>query len=198
MTSEIDRSSERSPRDRVRVSGLRPGAVAALLLGAAMLLPSTALAQQGQQNRQQIVSELREVNRQLQQIRRRVMQDTALQDHRDSVRRVIRDRMRSISDSAAERVDRLAKLEEEMRAARQARDTARMQELRGEARSLNRSLQGARRQAMADSGIQERVRAFQEAVRQKMRQADSATDSLISRADSLRSLLQGGGAGRGG
>lgn len=167
------------------------------------VLPAPQQGQQGQQGQQQqqAIAEYRQVSQRLQQIRQRAMQDSGLRARRDSLVQAVRDRMRDQSDTTAARMDRMDELGQEMQAAREAQDTTRMQEIQGEARSLNRALRAAQEQVMQDPDVRQRVEAFQEAVRDEMREVEPSADSLLSLADSLRALLQqqmGSGPGPGG
>lgn len=165
------------------------------------VLPSQGQGQGGQPGQPQLIMQFRQVSQRLQRIRQQALQDSGLQARRDSVVQIIRSTMRERSDSTAARMDRMDELGQEMQTARQEQDTARIQQIQGEARSLNRLLRRAQQQVMQQPEVRKQVEAFQQAVRERMRQVDPAADSLLSLSDSLRARLQqqmGGGTAPGG
>lgn len=197
----LDRSVHSNAPDRAPTAGRRAGTLGVLALAAVLVLPSAMPAQEGEPTQRQLITQLQQINKQLQPIRQRAMQDSALLARRDSLVERIRARMKAQSDTTASRVERAEELQAEMREAQQAQDTARAKKIQGELQGLSRALTAARKKAMKAPEVQEGLQAFQQAVRAKMREISPNADSLLSRADSLRSLLRermGGGGGPGG
>lgn len=197
----LDRSVRSNAPDPTRTAGIRVGLPGVLALAAVLLLPSVLPAQQGEPTQRQLITQLQQINKQLQPIRQRALQDSALQTRRDSLVERVRARMKAQSDTTASQVERAEELQAEMREAQQAQDTARAKQIQSELQGLSRALTAARKKAMQAPEVQERLQAFQQAVRAKMREISPNADSLLSRADSLRSLLRermGGGGGPGG
>lgn len=197
------RRADRSSRPSAAGPGwLRPALPVVVALIAALVVPSAAFAQQDAPDRRQILTQLQQITRQLRPIQQQALKDSALRAQRDSLTKLIRDRMKAQSQSTAAQVDSMDQLQEDMRSAQKAGDTARMKELQGALRRMSRSLTPARKRAMQSPEIRKRLRAFRKALRAKMREIDPKAARLISRADSLRALLRGqqggGGAGSGG
>lgn len=197
----LDRSVRSNAPAPTRTAGIRVGLPGILALAAVLLLPSALPAQQGEPTQRQLITQLQQINKQLQPIRQRALQDSALQTRQDSLVERVRARMKAQSDTTASQVERAEELQAEMREALQAQDTARAKQIQSELQGLSRALTAARKKAMKAPEVQERLQAFQQAVRAEMREISPSADSLLSRADSLRSLLReqmGGGGGTGG
>lgn len=188
-----------------------PGSVTAALLLLTVLAPEPAAAQAGtdsadaarqRKERRQVMIELRRVNRQLTKIRRRALRDSSLLPKRDSLRRLVRRRMRAMDDTTAARVDRVAAAEDSLRRAERTGETALGRSAMEELRELEELLRGARSEAMRQPAVRKRLQSFQEALLETMRRIDRRTDSLSAVRDSLMEELRGGtgasGDGRGG
>lgn len=175
----------------------RAGGFAALAAVAATLAaPSPLSAQGGGQGQQgQMLKELREINRQLQPIRRKALKDSAVRAQQQELTAYIRSEMKSVDDSTAARVDRMVELESELRSARQAQDTAGFRAAMREMKKLNRATRPARKKVMSRPEVQKRIQAFREALRSKMRELSPKADSLMKRADSIQAELSGGMGG---
>lgn len=180
-----------------------PGSVTAALLLLTLLAPESAAAQAGtdsarqRKERRQVMIELRRVNRQLTKIRRRALRDSSLLPKRDSLRRLVRRRMRAVDDTTAARVDRVAAAEDSLRQAERTGDTALARSAMEELRELEQLLRGARSEAMRQPVVRKRLQSFQEALLETMHRIDRRTDSLSTVRDSLMEELSGGTGGSG-
>lgn len=177
------------------------------LLGALVLLlvPTIAPAVQAQggggmgQDQRQSLMELRQINKQLSEIRRQALQDSALQARQQKLTQMIMSEMKTLDDSTAARVERMSTLQEDLRTAQQAQDTSSARTAVKELRKLSKALGPARKKVLQRPGIQKRVKAFQKALQAKMSEINPKADSLRSVADSITSELRGGmGGGPGG
>lgn len=169
-------------------------AAAAAVLVLTLLTPRPVAAQEEgdstgadrlQEERRRIMTELRRVNRQLTKIRRRALQDSSLLPERDSLRRLIRRRMRAMGETTAARVDRVAAAEDSLRRAERAGDTAMARSAMEELRQLDRLLRSARSEAMRQPAVRNRLQSFQEFLEETMHRISPRTDSLVSLRDSL-------------
>lgn len=182
--------------DRLDSPDLRRSRVAgSLFLLLALVVPSTVQAQGGQQ---QAMQEWRQVRKQLNQIRAQALQDSAIQARREKLNSYIRSEMRGIDDSTAARIDRITSLQEDLRTAQKQQDTAAAMQAAREIKKLGKAVAPARNKVMKRPEVQKRLKAFQRALRERMREVDSRTDSLLNRAATLRAKLQGGAGGAGG
>lgn len=163
-----------------------------LLLLLALIAPSTAQAQGGQQ---QALQEWRQIRQQLSQIRQRALQDSALQARQQKLVEYIRSEMRSVDDPTAARVDSMVTLQEDLRAAQQGQDTAGAMAAARELKRLQKAVGPARKKVMSQPEVQKRIKAFQKALRATMREINPKTDSLQKRAAEIRAQLQGGSGG---
>jgi hypothetical protein len=89
------------------------------VLGSLVLLlvvtaPSALWAQGGGGQRQTLM-ELRQVNKQLNQIRQQALQDSALQARRQELTSYIKEEMRALDESTASQVDRMDSLQSDLR-----------------------------------------------------------------------------------
>lgn len=141
------------------------------------------------------MQELQQVQQQLSQIRQQAMQDSELQTMQSELQQDIEQAMRDTDPQTAQRMDRFDSLRQQFQTAQSGGDTARLRSLFTELQGLQRSLQQTQSQVLEREDIADRVEAFREAVLEQMREVDSATDSLMSLADSLSQQMQGGGAG---
>lgn len=160
----------------------------ALLL--AVTAPSALWAQGGGQR--QALMELRKVNKQLSEIRQQALQDSALQARRRELTGHIKSEMRALADSTASRVDRMDSLQSDLQTAQEEQDTAGAQTAVRELRKLQKALGPARKEVMKRPEVMKRVKSFQQAVRERMREINPKTDSLLKRAAEIRAQLQGG------
>lgn len=146
-------------------------------------------------------AQLKRVEKKLNAISQRAMQDTALQREREEVLKLYREAIREVSDPAARRLARLDTVESELEAARAEGDTARMRSLLRERQELEVGLKRARETAMDREAVQKSLKEYQNRVRDRMRQLDPAADSLLRLADSLQERLRsqdrGGARGAG-
>lgn len=146
-------------------------------------------------------AQLERVEKKLNAISQRAMQDTALQREREEVLKLYREAIREVSDPAARRLARLDTVESELEAARAEGDTARMRSLLRERQELEVGLKRARETAMDREAVQKSLKEYQNRVRDRMRQLDPAADSLLRLADSLQERLRsqdrGGARGAG-
>ncbi len=188
------RSSNRADS---RLRGHR-GLLGALVLALALTVPPALQAQGGQGQQKETLMELRQANQQLNKIRKRAMQDSALLAQRQEVFDYVLSEMRSLDDSTAARVDRLTTLQEELQTAQQEQDTAAARGAVKELKKLQRALGPAQKKVMKRPAVQKRMKAFQQALQEQMSEIDPRADSLRNVVDSISSQLQGGMGGPGG
>lgn len=174
------------------------GLLGALVLALALTVPPALQAQGGQGQQKETLMELRQANQQLNKIRKRAMQDSALLAQRQEVFDYVLSEMRSLDDSTAARVDRLTTLQEELQTAQQEQDTAAARGAVKELKKLQRALGPAQKKVMKRPAVQKRMKAFQQSLQEQMSEIDPRADSLQSVVDSLSSQLQGGMGGPGG
>lgn len=153
--------------------------------------PLTAPA--GPEERPEVLKQLRRVNRQLTEIRRRALQDSAVIAKRESLRRSIRRSMRSMGDSIAARLERMEAAEERLRQARDAGDSTGARSALEQLRELDRALHDAREKATERAAVRKRVEAFREALTETMRRLSPRADTLFSVRDSLMRMLRSSG-----
>lgn len=170
------------------------GFAAILAVTATLAVPSAVWAQSGG-GQGEMLRELRDISNQLQTIRRQALEDSALRAQRQQLTAHIRSEMKSVDDSTAARVDRMMKLQDELRAAQQAQDTAGARSAARELKQLQKATRQARKTVMARPEVRERIQAFREAVRAEMREISPKADSLIERADSIEAELRSGMGG---
>jgi len=178
----------------------RWGVLAVLALFLALGVPSVVQAQGGMgQGQRQSIMKIRQINKQLSQIRQQAMQDSALQARQQQLSQRIMSELRSMDDSTAARVERMSTLQENLRTAQQQQDTAGARSAVRELRKLNQALGPARKKVLQRPEIRKQVQAFQEELRSEMNEVNPKADSLRAVADSLTRQLQGGmGGGPGG
>lgn len=169
-----------------------------LAVTAALAAPSAVRAQEGGEGQGQTLRELRQISQQLQTVRKQALQDSALRVQRKELTAYLRSEMKSLDDSTSARVDRMMELQDTLVAAQQARDTAGARSAMRELKKLQRATMPARKKVMMRPEVQKRIKAFQEAVRAKMREISPQADSLLDRADSLQAELRGGMGGASG
>lgn len=142
--------------------------------------------------------ELRQAQQQLNKIQKRAMQDSALQAQQQQVFEYVLSEMRSLDDSTAARVERLTTLQKELQSAQQQQDTSAARSAVKELKKLQRALGPAQKKVMMRPAVQKRMKAFQQALRERMSEIDPRADSLRNVVDSISSELQGGMGGPGG
>jgi len=178
----------------------RWGVLGALALILSLGVPTALQAQAGQgQGQRQSLMKLRQVNRQLNKIQQRAMQDSTLQAQRQELFEYVLSELASLDDSTAARVKRIRSLQADVRSAQQARDTAAMRTAVKELRKLQRAIRPAQKKIMQRPEVRKRFKTFRQDLRARMSEIDPRADSLQAVADSIASELQGGmGGGSGG
>lgn len=133
-----------------------------------------------------IRAQLKRVEKKLNAIGKRAMQDTALRRRQEEVRDLYREAIREVSDPAARRLARLDTVRSELQSARAEGDSARVRSLITEMQELQVGLKRAREKAMEQEAVQKALEEYQSRVRDRMRELDPAADSLLPLADSLQ------------
>lgn len=190
-------------RSSLDVDSSRPGrwgVLGALALILSLGVPTALQAQGGQgQGQRQSLMKLRQVNRQLNKIQQRAMQDSALQAQRQELFDYVLSELATLDDSTAARVKRIRSLQADVQSAQQARDTAGMRTAVKELRKLQKAIRPAQEKIMQRPEVQKRFKSFRQELRARMSEIDPRADSLQAVADSLASELQGSmGGGSGG
>jgi len=162
------------------------GAALAAVLGHSAGASAQAASDQGA-----LMSELQQIQQQLAAIERRaVTESPALQErHRELERRVIA----AMTEADPETPSHLARLEampEEVAAAEQQNDEARLQELAGEAHGIREKLNRAQEAAFEKDDVASAVATYQNEVLQRMVEVDPQTEQLLARARDLIRTLQ--------
>lgn len=136
------------------------------------------------------IMEMRQIQKQLRGLRQKALQDSSLARRLEGLRAMIDSTMRAMSPQAGPRMDRMDSIRGEMQTARSESDTARLRSLVREGRQLQRALRKLRQQAMEQEDVAAALEDFRSALRERMREVDPATDSLMTRADTLRRRMQ--------
>lgn len=138
-----------------------------------------------------MMTEMRQLQKRLSSIQKQAMQDSALQSQMQEVQALIDSTIRAMSPQAAQQMERLDSIRGQLQAAQSQGDTARLRSLIMEAQKLQKALQKVQSKAMKQEDVAAAIKSFQNALREQMRQVDPTADSLIDRADSLQSQMQG-------
>lgn len=134
--------------------------------------------------------EFQRVQKQLRSVQQQALEDSSLKRRMQGLQSLIDSTVRAMSDRAGRQMGRLDSLRGRIEVARSESDSARLRSLVREARKLQRSLQKVRSKAMRHEDVAPVLEEFRTAVREKMRQIEPGTDSLMERADSLRRRMQ--------
>ncbi|HEU0054715.1 MAG TPA: hypothetical protein VFQ39_16125 [Longimicrobium sp.] len=126
------------------------------------------------------------IQQQLQGIQQRAMQDPALQAEAQAFSRDLLAIMTRLDPAVTQKTARATALRQEVAAAQQAGDNARLNQLATEAQELQAYFTTARERALTDSAGVARQQAFKEKVVEAMRKTDPRTDTLLARLDELQ------------
>lgn len=145
--------------------------------------------------------EMKRLNKQLNSIRQQAMQDSSLQRQAQELQTMIDAAIREMSPQAGQQLDRMDSIRGQLQTAQSQGDTAQLRSLIMEAQKLNRALQKLRQRAMQQDEIAQAIKEFRKDLEARMREVNPQADSLMDRADSLRTEMQsqaqgmmGGGA----
>jgi hypothetical protein len=131
-------------------------------------------------------AEIAQIQQRLMQTQQAALQDPALQQAQAQVGQVLLGVMQRQDPSMAEKTARAAALQQDVAAAREAGDNARLHELAAEAEQLQADFAAARERAMEDAEVQAAMTAFREQVVVKMAEIDPETNDLLTRLDALQ------------
>jgi len=134
--------------------------------------------------------EMRQLQKQLRSISEQAMQDSVLQQQLQDVQNLINQTVRDMGPEAAQTMDRMDSIRGKLQAAQSQGDTAGLRSLVMEAQKLQQSLQKYRARAMQQEDVAAAVKDFQNSLREQMGEVNPNADSLMDRADSLRSEMQ--------
>lgn len=137
-----------------------------------------------------VMTEMRQLNKQLRSIQQQAMQDSALQQRAQELQDLIDQTMREMSPRAGEQLERMDSLRGQLQTAQAQKDTARLRSLIMEAQKLQRALQKLRSKAMQEEEVAAALKEFRKDLRAEMREVNPAADSLMERADSLQKEMQ--------
>lgn len=144
-----------------------------------------------------LYGEIQELQQRLESIQMEAFeQHPALDTQRQEVEQFVTDAMVGADPDVEEQMERLPRLQQELVAAQQAQDTAKLREVVMEGRQIQGELTRIRDATMQQEDVQERVNAFRESLLVAMREVDPATDQVVGRIEEMaRKLqeLQGGG-----
>ncbi|HEX6308655.1 MAG TPA: hypothetical protein VFZ69_10735 [Longimicrobiales bacterium] len=138
------------------------------------------------------VVELQSIQQKLVPLQERALEDSTLRAERDAATQALQAAMVAIDPEIAGKLARLEAMVEEMRAAQQQGDTAKIGALNGEAQQLQPQVIQVQAQAMAQPEIQQRIALFQQNLHKRMIELDPEADTLLKRAAELEARLRGG------
>jgi hypothetical protein len=166
----------------------------ALAAFAALALPVAASAQQAQPAAPAPApapaapaqDETARIQQRLQEIQQRAMADPALQAEAQAFSRDVLAAMGRIDPTVPQKTARASALRQEVAAAQQAGDNARLNQLAQEAQQLQAFFSSMRERAMADSQVVVKQQAFKERVIEVMKRVDPQTETLLARLQELK------------
>lgn len=169
----------------------------AALCGALASPPAARAQQKGQpqqakpaSGRQELVKEYRSVQQKLAMIQQKAMKDTALRARQQHLQQTVRSTMQEIDPKTEDRIDSLQSLQKELRAAQQAKDTAKLRKAFVSYQTLQQELQQTQRQAIQRDSISRQLDAFRSQLVSKMKEVDPTADSLLDRRDDLTARMK--------
>lgn len=170
---------------------------ATLVLGTLAVLPVAAQAQQSSmpadpQTQQQVatwVTEMQQIQGQLQQLQMQALQDEQLSATQEQVGERIRTAMAEIDPTLEQTLERAQAIETEAATAQQAGDAARLEQLGAEMQQIDAKFQAAQRQAFQNQELVAMVQAFQERVERKMVELDPTMEERLARLEELQMQL---------
>jgi type I site-specific restriction endonuclease len=139
---------------------------------------------------QQILTEVQRVQSELQPIQEEALADPELQAEQANIGARLQVAMAEVNPAVPERISRLETLMQEARTAQEEQDETRMQEIVGEAQTIEAELQQAQMEAVRRPDIQPQVQAFEARVQERMEEIDPAAAELIARLQELDARLK--------
>lgn len=139
--------------------------------------------------RQELTSELQQVNRQLAGIQQRAMQDPELQQEQADTEETVIAAMTELDPEAQEKIDRIEELQGEVRAAQEEGDQQEIGSLLQEQRQLQQSLQQTQARAMRQEDVAASIESFRESLVAAMMEVDPQTEELLERQEELQAEL---------
>jgi hypothetical protein len=172
----VSNQEKRIVRKTIRVAAVALAALAAPAVLAAQETPAQTAAPE---------AEIAQIQQRLMAIQQRAMQDPELQAAQAEVGQVLVAAMARVDPTAAAKTERASTLQQDVAAAREAGDNARLHELAAEAEQLQADFAGLRERAMQDAEMQAALTAFQDKVVGKMAEIDGETNVLLARLNEL-------------
>lgn len=159
-----------------RAAAIAMAFLAAPAIAAAQEAPAPAAAPEG---------EIAQIQQRLMQTQQTALQDPALQQAQAEMGQVLLGVMQRQDPTMAQKTARASALQQDVAAAREAGDNARLHELAAEAEQLQADFAVARERAMADPEVHTAMTAFQEQVVARMAEIDPDTNDLLARLNEL-------------
>lgn len=160
-------------------------------LAAALALPATAAAQEqpaGSAPAQAAPQdEIAQIQQRIAQLQQQAAQDSAVKAEEKSFDAFVMAAMERLDPTTREKLARAEALKAEVEAARAASDNARLNALAAEAQGLQAFFNGLRQRAVAEADVQERRKAYVQALFTRMSEIDPQAQALVARLQELRS-----------
>lgn len=161
--------------------------VTTAIMAAAALAPLETSAQQAElpPEVQEWVTEMQELQAELETVQEEALADTAIQRQQKEVADVVRAAMIDVDPSLEEGLDRMEQLIAEARVAQEASDAEKIAELTAEAQQLQPKIEQAQVQAMNVPAVQEEINEFQERLQDRMVEIDPEARTKLARLQEL-------------
>lgn len=159
-------------------------------LAAALALPATAAAQQAQPAPAPTApaqDEIARIQQRLAQLQQQAGQDPAVKAQEEAFDSYVMSAMERLDPTTREKVARGESLKAEVEAARAASDNAKLNALAVEAQGLQAFFGGLRQRALAQADVQEKRKAYIQALFTRMNELDPQAQALVDRLQALRS-----------
>lgn len=180
---------------------LFPAAPLAALLAAAPVAAQDApptMQQQVPDSIQELIVEFQELEQRLGALQQQALAgNEELQEQQLELRQLVQQVMHEIDPQFEARVERLQALEQEAMAAQEAQDMETLQQLIGEAQTLQAGLQETQEEAMESPQVQQELEVFQAAMLDEMTRHDPEAPELIERLEELAEQISEGAAALG-
>ncbi|HEX5727083.1 MAG TPA: hypothetical protein VFX98_16520 [Longimicrobiaceae bacterium] len=166
----------------------------ALLALAALALPVGAAAQDAPQPAapaSPVQAEITQIQQRLGALQQQAVQDSAVQAAQAAFEAALFAAMERLDPTVKEKTARGEALQQEVAAARQASDNAKLNALATEAQQLQAFFTGVQRRALATPEIQEARKAFLSVLLARMTQIDPEAEKLVARLEELRAAQAG-------
>lgn len=166
------------------------GTLAATLTAILFALPQAAAAQTPAEA--QAMEELQRIEATLQPLNEQAMEDEGLQRQRDEATSALVEAMMEADPQIMQRMQRLEAMMQEMMAAQQAGDAAKIAALNQEAQELQPRIVQAQAHALSKEEVTNRIDAFQASLERRMLEIDPDSRQLIERRRQLQQQLTSG------